>query len=73
MINKVTLEQYAEDILNATIDIRKQYFGTRSDSYGEYIIFNNGKTNITNKLDEIKEKSQELLSLLFELNIEKEK
>ncbi|HNU60705.1 MAG TPA: hypothetical protein PKL04_00745 [Methanofastidiosum sp.] len=73
MTKKATPEQYAEDILNAAIDIRKEYFGARTDSYGEYIIFNNGKTNITNKLDEIKEKSQELLSLLFELNIEKEK
>jgi len=67
------LRQYVQDILNTIIDVRKAYSGGGMNVKKEnYLTFNNDHGDIIDKIDEIKEKAQESLSLLFIIE-EKEK
>jgi len=65
MTNEQILNQHIEDILNAIIDIRKAYSGGFTKGRTFYRTFHNGGGEILDKIDEIKEKAQESLHLMF--------
>jgi len=60
------LHQHIQDILNTIIDVRKAYSGGGMNVKKEnYITFRNDSGDIIDKIDEIKEKAQESLHLMF--------